>query len=235
MDCQTCRVRVRTEWCDLAGRDLALLNEAKSVFEYDADEEIFQQGTPSDGLRYVSKGMVATLRRWEGRAPVHVNIRYPGDTLGLRSWLCGGNHLATARTLEPSSICLISGVALTKLMANNPGALFCFLWKLVSDLDIAEERLFQRTSLHARTRLAKLLMAFKMSHGSPGVRGGVVISLPLSQRQIAAAIGVSPASLSRVIRNLAQDGVARFRGRLVYIDEPQRLLMESRPVIAPGS
>jgi DNA-binding MurR/RpiR family transcriptional regulator len=63
----------------------------------------------------------------------------------------------------------------------------------------------------------------------------VVISLPLSKRQIAAAIGVSPASLSRVVRNLAKDGVARFRGRLVYIAEPQRLLMEARPVIAAGA
>lgn len=226
MDCQTCRVRVRTEWCDLAGRDLALLNAAKAVSEYDAGEEVFRQGASCDGLRYVASGMVATLRQWEGHARVHLNIRYPGDTLGLRSWLCGANHSATARTLEPSRICLISGVALTHLMAHNPSALFCFLSKLVSELDIAEERLFQRTALHARTRLAKLLLAFKTSHGSPGARGGVVVSLPLSKGQIAAAIGVSPASLSGIIRRLATDGVAQFRGRRVYIADPQRLLAE---------
>jgi CRP-like cAMP-binding protein len=145
MDCRTCSVRVRTEWCDLAGRDLALLDAAKTATEYDADEEIFRQGTPCSGLRYIASGMVATSRRWEGRAPVHVNVRYPGDTLGLRAWLCGGNHLATARALEPSRICLISGVALTHLLAKNSRALFCFLAKLASELDIAEERLFHRT------------------------------------------------------------------------------------------
>jgi CRP-like cAMP-binding protein len=228
MNCQTCSVRARTEWCDLAGRDLTLLNTAKTVLKYDAGEEIFRQGTPCDGLRYVASGMVATSRRWEGRPPVHVNIRYPGDTLGLRSWLCGGNHLATARTLEPSRICLLSGVALTHLLAKNSRALFCFLSKLVSELDIAEERLFQRTSLHGRTRLAKLLLAFKTSHGSSGVGGGVVVSLPLSKGQIAAAIGISRASLARVIRDLANEGVACFRGRLVYIADPQRLLAEAQ-------
>lgn len=235
MDCRTCSVRVRTEWCDLAGRDLALLDRAKAVSEYDAGEDIFQQGEPCDGLRYVARGMVATLRQWEGRAPVHFNIRYPGDTLGLRSWLCGGNHFATARALEPSRICLLSGVALTHLLAKNSRALFCFLSKLVSELDIAEERFCRRTSLHGRTRLAKLLLAFKTSHGSPGVGGGVVVSLPLSRGQIAAAIGVSRASLSRVIRDLANEGVACFRGRLVYIADPQRLLAAAEPTLGAAA
>lgn len=234
MDCRNCSVRARTEWCDLAGRDLDLLNTAKSVRDYEAGEEIFRQGTPCDGLRYLGSGMVATLRAWRERTPVHVNIRYPGDTIGLRAWLFGANHFATARALEPTRVCLISGVALKHLMGKNSRALFCFLYKLASELDLAEERLFHRTGLRARTRLAKLLIAFKVSHGSPGIRGGAVVALPLTRAQIAAAIGVAPTTLSRIIGTLASDGIARFEGRLVYITDPDRLLAEARPAIAAG-
>lgn len=229
MDCRTCSVRVRTEWCDLAGRDLDLLDRAKAVASYEAGDVIFRQGARCDGLRYVSAGMVATLRSWRPGAPPHVNIRYPGDTLGLRAWLFGGEHGATAYALEPTRVCLISGVALKHLMARNSRALFCFLYKLASDLDRAEERLFQRGALRARTRLAKLLMAFKASHGSPGIRGGAVVALPLSRVQLAAAIGVAPATLSRIIGALAADGIARFQGHLVYITDPDRLLAEAQP------
>lgn len=234
MDCRSCTVRVRTEWCDLAGRDLDLLNAAKTVHDYDAGDEIFRAGTPCDGLRYVGGGLVATVRAWATRGPVHVNIRYPGDTLGLRSWLFGANHFATAHALEPSRICLISGVALKHLMAKNARALFCFLYKLASDLELAEERLLQRRGLSARTRLASLLMAFKASHGSPGIRGGAVVAVPLTQAQIAAAIGVAPATLSRIIGALARDGIARFQGRLVYIADPDRLRAEARPAFRAG-
>lgn len=236
MNCETCDVRVRTEWCDLTGLDLILLNTSKVVEEYGAGEDVFQQGSPCDGLRYVASGMVATTRTWPGRTPVHINIRYPGDTLGLRAWLSGGNHLATARTLEPARTCLISGVALAHLTASHGAAMMRFLSRLASDLDIAEERLFYRSTLGARARLAKVLLAFRPSHGRPAegkrpnppadARGGLVVSLPLSRSQIAAAIGVSPAHLSRIIASLMDDGVARFRGRLVHITDPQRLLAE---------
>lgn len=63
----------------------------------------------------------------------------------------------------------------------------------------------------------------------------MVVSLALSEGQIAAAIGVSRASLSPVIRDLANEGVACFRGRLVYIADPQRLLAEAPPTIAAGA
>jgi hypothetical protein len=52
---------------------------------------------------------------------------------------------------------------------------------------------------------------------------------------MAAAICISPAALSRIIRSFANDGVARFRGRLAYIADPQRLAAEARPITVAGA
>jgi len=225
-NCTTCTVRGRTEWCDLSKEHLDILQRAKSARNFLPGEPIYHEGAPCDGVHCIAEGMVGIRKLDEAGNSILLRLSHPGETLGYRSLLTGGDHRTTAEALAPSTICFIDQRTVWHLLKSAPAIGLRFLQHAAHDLDSAEEKALQSATLTVRGRLAHLLLVFRERYAIAEDEDGFELQLPLSRQDLAAMIGIRPESMSRTIRHLHDNGVAKFAGRRVHIPSVEVLLGE---------
>lgn len=226
-NCLNCAHRERTDWRELQGQDLQVLERVKVRQAFRPGEAIFVQGGPCQGLHIIETGTVALRKTDPQGNAVITRLIHPGGSLGYRTFFAGGSYSSTAEALTPVQVCLIPGDGVRELLDRNPAILRRFLTILARDLREAEEDRLERTALPLRARLAHLLLALADRYADQTDDGGFVMRLPLARQDMAAVLGVRPESLARAIRALEQDGVVWLRGRTVGLPDVDLLIGES--------
>ena len=226
VNCFTCQARGRTEWCVLTDEELALVDQGKVSRQYLPGEVIFHEGDECRGVHCIESGLVGIRKIDVGGNEVLLRLSHPGDTMGYRSFLAGNDHNNSAEALEPSVICLVGGGTVRSLLEKNPTLGLRFLKHAARDLDDAEEKVLQSTTLPVRARFAHLLLVLKDRYGVTGEDGSLVLELPLSRQDMAAMIGIRPESMSRTIRSFEEDDIAHFSGRRVHVARIKDLIRE---------
>lgn len=225
-NCFTCQARGRTEWCVLTDEELKLVDRSKISREYLPGEVIFHEADPCQGIHCIETGLVGVRKMNANGQEILLRLGYPGDTLGYRSLLSGDVHNNSAEALEPSGVCFIDASTVRTLLTKNPALGLRFLTHAAKDLSAAEDKVLQSTTLPVRARFAHLLLVLKDRYGVVSKDGAMEIDLPLSRQDMAAMIGIRPESMSRTIRSLEEDEIARFSGRRVRIRNIDDLLDE---------
>ncbi len=225
MDCATCRVRVRTEWFDLDGKDLECLDGAKARRHYAPGEYVFKAEEPCRGLYYVALGLISNLRRYDrGKAENGLlTFRHPGDVLGLRSFLSDSPHLATAKAVQPSVVCFIDGETVQALIGRNPNTMLQFLRRLAGNLECAEEQLAHPGADGVRRRVVRLLAGLRLAYARPEAGGETTLDLPLPPSDLAAAVGATPRAVAAALRRLQAEGIVAAEANGLRILDPDRL------------
>jgi len=227
--CFACQTRPCSEWAALTREEIGLLNDARTCNRYGSGQIIFYQGNACLGVYCIMEGMVALRKNDAGGNSVIVRLADAGQTLGYRAFFAGSRYEATAEAATDCVICFIDHAAVRRLLDQNPAIGERFLTRLARDLEDAEHARLDLQASSVRARLAHLLLVLKDRHGRADHGGSVVIDLPLSRQDVAAMIGARPETVSRAIKGLAEDGVARFAGREVVVPDLDRLLDELEP------
>ncbi len=228
--CFDCQYRERSQWSVLGTDEMERLDRAKTCRRFDPGEIVFHEGDPCNSVFCVMDGLVAIRKTdAEGNSVLLARMATAGDTLGYRPFLAQEVHRGTAEVLKTSTICTIDGKAVRELLLHNPSLGLQFLEQAAKDLGEAEEHYFQTVTLSVRARFAHLLLVLKEQYGKTAADGGLAIELPLSRGDLAAMIGARPESMSRTIRKMEEDGIARFVGRTVHVPKIAGLLNELGP------
>ena len=226
LNCFTCQTRGHTEWCVLSEEELELVDQGKSCREYLPGETVFHEGDPCGGVHCIESGLIGIRKINASGNEILLRLSHPGDTMGYRSFLAANNHNNSAEALEPSVLCYIDGATVNSLLKINPSLGLRFLRHAANDLDDAEERVLQSSTLPVRARFAHLLLVLKDRYGKIGESGDLTLDLPLSRQDMAAMIGIRPESMSRTIRSFEEDNVAIFSGRRVHVPSLDALFDE---------
>jgi len=223
-NCFTCQSRGRTEWCVLTDDELSLVDRGKVTRQYLPGDVIFHEGDECRGVHCIESGLIGIRKMDAAGNEILLRLNHPGDTMGYRSFLAGNDHNNSAKALEPSVICLVSGTTVRSLLEKNPALGLRFLKHAAKDLDDAEEKVLQTTTLPVRARFAHLLLVLKNRYGIAGEDGSLILELPLSRQDMAAMIGIRPESMSRAIRSFEEDDIAHFSGRRVQVPRIEDLI-----------
>jgi CRP-like cAMP-binding protein len=99
--------------------------------------------------------------------------------------------------------------------------------------ELAEARDWQLTQVSgsAVSRLAAFLLKLAHEYGRP-ISEGILIGLPLSQRELGAATGTSREVVARVLRTYRVQGLVATRRRQIVVLRPEAL---SRLAVLPTS
>jgi CRP-like cAMP-binding protein len=224
--CVVCHVGRRSDWHDLDQTAGALLASGQRRRQYGAGEIVFAQGERNDGVHCVSGGTVGIRRLDDNGNSVLLELAYPGDTIGYRSFLTGGEHKTSAEALGPSVVCHINRATIAALLAANPSLGLRFLKRSIGELEHAHDMMFRQATLSNRDKLVHLLLVLAGRHGHRNSDGSRSIDLPVSRRDLASMVGTRHETLSRIIGRLETDGVARFSGRQVTIPSVEALAAE---------
>lgn len=224
--CVVCHVGPRSVWHDLDETASALLAGGRRRREYGSGEVVFVQGEQNDGVHCVSGGTVGIRRLDDNGNSVLLELAYPGDTIGYRSFLTGSEHKTSAEALGPSVVCHIDRAAITALLAGNPALGLRFLKRSIGELEHAHDIMFRQATLSNRHKLVHLLLVLVQRHGRRHSNGSQSIDLPVSRRDLASMVGTRHETISRIIGRLETDGVAHFSGRQVTIPSVEALAGE---------
>ena len=226
VSCRLCHIRRCSDWNVLTDGELDSLSIGVDRREYASGEIVYSIGEKNTGVYCISGGSVGVRKLDEQGNSALLNLAYPGDTLGYRSYLLSGDHRTSAEALGPTVICFIDARTISAILEDNPSLGLQFLRRAASEIDQAHTALMNSLTLCNRARFLHLLLFLLKRHSRPVDDGSRFIELPLSRRDLASMIGTRHETLSRIIGRLEAQGIASFSGRQVIVPRVDALVAE---------
>lgn len=178
-----------------------------------------QCGMLVSGIAYRHKISVEGLRQI-------VSIHIRGEVYNLQQL-----HLATAdnnvQALARCEVATISHKALRRLAAEHPSVAHAFVVTTIVELSVAREWMLGIGRRDARTRIAHLLCEFAFRLDKHGLPPGQAYELPMTQEQLADALGLTAVHVNRTLKGLGSDGLIALSKRGVIIPDWGMLVAEA--------
>jgi CRP-like cAMP-binding protein len=170
----------------------------------------------------LADGWVSSYRLLRDGSRQIVDFQIPGDFMGLRSLLL---HTSD-HSIEPITDVEVSEVDIRDLMgsfANSPRLATAVLWAASRDEAMVVEHLVSIGRRNALERMAHFLLelASRLALVKMGNKDGY--DCPLTQYQLADALGLSAVHVNRVLRELRDTGLVTFRDGHVTIQDYKAL------------
>jgi CRP-like cAMP-binding protein len=218
-----------TQWRALGKTDLEWLNNVATCSSYQPGQYIFYEGDACDGIHFIRHGLVGVRKFDADGESVLIHLAEEGDPLCYETFFADQDHYCTVEVLQPTRVCFLRARHVRELFHCHPALGFEFLRRASRDLGEARERFHQAVSMDLRLRLAHFLLQMKKRYGHITDEGKLLIELPVSRRDMAEMLGVRSESLSRMIRQLTDEGILTFSGRRVWLDTADLLIHELEP------
>jgi len=224
--CGTCGGGVEeSSLCALACSGLDAKELQRTSRHYEIGQNIYLEGDPCEGVYCLKRGLVAIRKTDVNGNSAVVKLVQPGEAFGHRSFLANEKHAGTAEVLLDARLCFIPKRSLDQLLADSPDAAIRFTRKVARDLREIEELYLITTTQPVRKRLAHLLLGLRTRYSNEGQQTDeIILELPLSRQELAAAIGTRPETVARTIKKFEEDGLAIFKGRQVTIPSLNALM-----------
>lgn len=174
--------------------------------------DLISQGEAGDGLFVILEGSVKMYRRLSGGGEVILAIAGPGEVVGE---MPPGErvHATGVATLEDARVLSLDGEAFRQLLGEIP-ALPAALVELLSErLRSADSRIEALAGQDVEGRVACVLLELARQHGVPKPGGGTLITIPLTQADVAAMTGASRVRVNQVIAKFRRHGWVTLDGR----------------------
>jgi CRP-like cAMP-binding protein len=189
---------------------------------------LFSEGEASGLLVAVDAGRVKIYRLLPAGRAVTVFIFGPGDVFGFLPFLDGEPYPAYAQALDDVEAQVMSRADLLAAVRSDPHVALTLIGLVGRRLREALRRIESVQSGGVLPRVASALAALLPGPHDLSGAGGV-ISLPVSGAEFAAAIGITPETLSRCLTRLVAARVLHRLGpgRFQVLD-PDALLRNAR-------
>lgn len=190
---------------------------------------LFHCGDPSDFVVFLISGWVKVSTDSLNGHEALLAIRGPGDVLGELAAVGGRPRSATVRTLTPARAVVLPADRFVSRLRQRPDIAIALLGDVADRLRDSDSRLLGFGAHTVPERLAAYLLELARRHGT-AVAGGTEVDLPLSQRELAGAIGASREAIARCLRILRERRVVVTRRRRVIVLQPEVLRSMGRNV-----
>jgi CRP-like cAMP-binding protein len=200
----------------------ALRSVINDVVEVPAKQTIARRGERVDRATLLIEGMMCRFKDLRSGQRQITALHVPGDFLDLHAFtLKRLDH--DIMSLTPAVIAYAQHDKLNAIVAEFP-SLAWLLW-LTTNLDAAMHREWA-LSLGQRTgaaRAAHLFCELYARLEAVGLADGFEFDLPINQTELGECLGLTVVHTNRVLRELRQQGLARFSRGRVSIDDMEGL------------
>ncbi len=184
--------------------------------QVEKNEVIVSENAPGDALYVIVDGEVkVTMISNEGKEIILSTLR-GGDFFGEMSLLDGSTRSANVISISAASLLKLSRRDFFNQILPNPDIAAGILAVLSRRLRAANERISNLISLDAFDRLARYFQREAAMKGRALIDGSVVFER-LPQSDIAATIGSSRETVTRMIREMVELGYIAVSGRSIIL------------------
>lgn len=223
--CTACDIGAVCLAADHAAALRALHARIEHTGSYRPGHFLFREGDPLAALAVVRTGAVKLCVIEPGGGEQVVGLALPGDAIGLDAF-DDERHHCSAVVLESTTLCRLP-VPLLERLSTVPAmqrVLLALFSRHLARADLLGGR------FGAERRMAAFLVAI-CRHAARRGLSGTRVHLPMARIDIANYLGLTPETVSRVLRRWREGGVVDIRQREVAIRDPGTLADLARPIL----
>ena len=199
-------------------RQLAKRMAAVSIAKGDI---LFHRDDAADYFYFVATGLIELSLIAPTGDKKTLEVIGPDSTFGEAvAFMQSRKYPVSAEALEDSMLCRIPNRAYVELIRSNSDASMRLLADISRRLHARVSEIEHLTIQNARTRLASYIMDH-MVEPPENDRATAILALP--RRVIASRLSIQPETLSRLLRNLTEEGIVSVDDKEVRIHSVSRL------------
>ena len=204
----------------------AILALPYTLRDLDPGEHILREGEVTETCSFIVSGF-AYRQKLSGTGERQIlAIHIPGDILDLPSlFLRRADH--NIQALSHNRIAFIPYASIEKLVLSNAAIARAMWIDVLIDGSIFREWILNVGRRDAFARIAHLLCEFAVRFETAGLTQGEGdgYELPMTQEQIADAVGLTPVHVNRTLQRLSREGLITRQRRYVRIENWDALVV----------
>ncbi len=209
----------------LGDEERAQLATIASVVRFKKGEQIYSAGEHAEAVFNIISGIIKAYTTAPNGAEHIAAFLYPEDLFGLSE---EGWYTNSAKALTAVTAYLLPLPALRRQLSKDAGLEFHVIVKLCHEIRQAQHHAFLLAHRHASTKLAMFLQLQEHVQ-SPAVKPAEIY-LPMDRSDIADYVGMSPAAVSRGLRDLEMQHIIACKDRrhvkIIDRDAFEKLVLE---------
>ena len=200
--------------------DFDTLVSVVSAKSLEKGEVLFHRGDQTDSFYLLDAGLIElNLIAPTGEKKV-LEVVSPGRTFAEAiAFMQEQKYPVTAEALAESRLCEIPIRAYIDLVYTNPDACMRLLSDVCRHLHARVREIENLTVQNARSRLASYLL----DHVVETKDDEATVRLELPRHVIASRLSIQPETLSRLLRNMVNEGVLTIEDRVIFVHSLARL------------
>jgi CRP-like cAMP-binding protein len=202
----------------LSREDLARIAAGSTAIHAERGEILFQRGDPCTGFHSIAFGQVKLSISTPAGAEKVIEILGPGRSFGEAVMFTGGIYPVAATALADSLLLHVRSNVLFAELERDPQLARRMLAALSVRLHMMVRDVEAMTLHSASQRVIGYLARLEDEGGEPGV-----VTLPAQKSLVASALNLTPEYFSRILHDLAAEGLVRVDGRRIEILDAEGL------------
>jgi CRP/FNR family transcriptional regulator, dissimilatory nitrate respiration regulator len=202
----------------LSGDEIARIAGGTSQVHVERGRVLFQRGDACAGFHIVAYGQVKLAVSTAAGAEKVIEILGPGRSFGEAVMFTGNAYPVNAAALADSLLLHVRKEALFAEIERDPLLARRMLAGLSARLHVLV-RDVEAMTLHSASQRVIGYLARLQDEGE----GGLMVTLPAQKSLVASHLNVTPEYFSRILHELAAEGLIRIDGRQIEILDAEKL------------
>ena len=210
----------------LTESELGFLAQRTVPRHYSAGEIVFGEGEPCSGLYVVESGNVRIFKSSPNGREQVLSIDGPGSSIAELPVFDGGTYPASVTAVDDVTLLFVSKQDFQALCLAHPQVPLKVLKVVGARLRRLVGIIEGLSFTTVRHRLASYLLRLAQASGKRSA-ASVVVTLPVTNQELAAQIGTVRELVSRNLSRLQAEGILKIDGRSVLIHDMKALEAEN--------
>jgi CRP-like cAMP-binding protein len=185
------------------------------IISLDSGEILFTEGASAQFFYFLASGRIALIAAAVTGQEKIVEIIQPDDLFAEAVAFLGGCYPVTARADAVTTVLEIPLDLFVNILEHRPSLMRQMLARISMRLHFLVKELRQLSVESAEQRLVSYLLELCPMDNNPAT-----IELPAKKTVVAARLGLTPETLSRVLSRLRKSGLINVQRRIITINNP---------------
>jgi CRP-like cAMP-binding protein len=189
---------------------------------FPAHVDIVTEGDLPRAAFVLAKGMACRYRSLPNGRRQIITFLIPGDLCDLHGFLLKRMDHSVA-TIVPTRLTAINYQSVNETLARHPRIAAALCWSALQDEAILRERIVTLGRRDARGRVAYLLCELVWRQMAIAASGDHAVRLPLTQRELADALGLTSIHINRVLQEFRRSNLITLEQRRLTLRDVDSL------------